>query len=110
MPDLTQARGQASRTSVLSRLSLAARLYAIFALFALLTAAMTMLSDNNSRRAIELTEAIETANTGALNVERVNSLVYAPVMRIGMPLVRTMKFIFGCATRYLRMGSSRVFR
>jgi methyl-accepting chemotaxis protein len=80
MPDLTQARGQASRTSVLSRLSLAARLYAIFALFALLTAAMTMLSDNNSRRAIELTEAIETANTGALNVERVNSLVYAVVM------------------------------
>src|SRR6516162_9503145 len=62
------------------RLSLAARLYAIFALFAVLTAAITMLSGNNSRRATELTEAIERANMAALNVERVNSLVYAVVM------------------------------
>src|SRR6516162_7969571 len=62
------------------RLSLAARLYAIFALFAVLTAAITMLSGNNSRRATELTEAIERANLAALNVERVNSLVYAVVM------------------------------
>ena len=56
------------------------KLYAIFALFALLTAAIAMLSDYNSRRSAELTSAIETANAAALNVERVNSLVYAVVM------------------------------
>jgi methyl-accepting chemotaxis protein len=63
-----------------SRLSLAARLYAVFALFAVLTAAITFLSDYNSRRNAELTEAVETASRDALNVERVNSLVYAVVM------------------------------
>ncbi|MGY3466054.1 methyl-accepting chemotaxis protein [Bradyrhizobium sp. LM6.11] len=52
----------------------------IFALFALLTAAIAMLSDYNSRRGADLTSAIETANAAALNVERVNSLVYAVVM------------------------------
>ena len=39
-----------------------------------------MLSDYNSRRSSELAAAIETANAAALNVERVNSLVYAVVM------------------------------
>src|SRR6201994_1712980 len=63
-----------------SRLSLAAKLYSIFALFALLTAAITILSDYNSRRGVELTHEIETVNLGALNVERINSLVYAVVM------------------------------
>ena len=63
-----------------SRLSLAAKLYSIFALFAVLTAAIAVLSDYNTRRATELTHAIETANLAALNVERVNSLVYAVVM------------------------------
>ncbi|WP_368508367.1 methyl-accepting chemotaxis protein [Bradyrhizobium lupini] len=62
------------------RFTLANKLYAIFALFALLTAAIAMLSDYNSRRGAELTTAIETANAAALNVERVNSLVYAVVM------------------------------
>jgi len=62
------------------RFTLAARLYAIFALFALLTAAIAMLSDYNSRRSADLTAAIETANAAALNVEHVNSLVYAVVM------------------------------
>src|SRR5499427_4222280 len=66
--------------ALLSRLSLATRLYSIFALFALLTAAITVLSDYNSRRGSELTAAIERANLAALNVERVNSLVYAVVM------------------------------
>jgi methyl-accepting chemotaxis protein len=63
-----------------SRLLLATKLYSIFALFALLTAAITALSDYNTRRNTELTEAIETASGAALNVERVNSLVYAVVM------------------------------
>ncbi|MCW1992632.1 methyl-accepting chemotaxis protein [Bradyrhizobium diazoefficiens] len=62
------------------RFTLATKLYAIFALFALLTAAIAMLSDYNSRRSADLISAIETANAAALNVERVNSLVYAVVM------------------------------
>jgi methyl-accepting chemotaxis protein len=62
------------------RFSLATRLYAIFALFALLTAAITVLSQYNASRGAELTHEIETANLAALNVERVNSLVYAVVM------------------------------
>src|SRR5580704_6961152 len=64
----------------MSRLSLAAKLYSVFALFAVLIAAITALSDYNSRRNAELTEAIETANRAALNVQHVNSLVYAVVM------------------------------
>ncbi|EJN07437.1 methyl-accepting chemotaxis protein [Bradyrhizobium sp. YR681] len=67
-------------TGLAGRFTLAAKLYAIFALFALLTAAIAMLSDYNSRRGADLTVAIETANAAALNVERVNSLVYAVVM------------------------------
>ncbi|MFK4508941.1 methyl-accepting chemotaxis protein [Bradyrhizobium daqingense] len=62
------------------RFTLATKLYAIFALFALLTAAIAMLSDYNSRRNADLISATETANAAALNVERVNSLVYAVVM------------------------------
>jgi methyl-accepting chemotaxis protein len=63
-----------------SSLSLAFKLYSIFALFALLTAAITALSDYNTRRGADLTQSIETASQAALNVERVNSLVYAVVM------------------------------
>ena len=62
------------------RLSLAAKLYVIFALFGLMTAAITVLSDYNARQNLALTAEIETANRAALNVERVNSLVYAVVM------------------------------
>jgi methyl-accepting chemotaxis protein len=61
-------------------LSLAFKLYSIFALFAILTAAITVLSDYNTRRGAELTQSIETADLAALNVERVNTLVYAVVM------------------------------
>jgi methyl-accepting chemotaxis protein len=71
---------QLSAASTGSGLSLATKLYSIFALFAALTAAIALLSDYNSRRGRELTEAIETANAAALNVERVNGLVYAVVM------------------------------
>src|SRR5919106_3527282 len=63
-----------------SRFSLAAKLYSICALFALLVAAITALSDYNPRQNAELTEAVSTASRAALNVERINSLVYAVVM------------------------------
>lgn len=64
----------------MSRLSLAAKLYSIFALFAVLIAAITALSDYNSRSNAALTDAVATASRAALNVQRVNSLVYAVVM------------------------------
>src|SRR5262245_38145832 len=63
-----------------SKLSLAAKLYSIFGLFAVLTAAITALSHYNSSRNAELTEQVATASRAALNVERINSLVYAVVM------------------------------
>ena len=63
-----------------SRFSLAAKLYSIFALFAVLVAAITALSDYNTRQNAELTEAVSIASRAALNVERINSLVYAVVM------------------------------
>jgi len=65
---------------MMSRLSLAAKLYSVFAVVALLTAVITFLSDFNSRRNAELTEDVATASRAALNVQRVNSLVYAVVM------------------------------
>jgi methyl-accepting chemotaxis protein len=80
MAEATKSDNPASGNGVMSRLSLAGKLYAVFALFALLTAAITALSDYNSRRNAELTDAIETSSRAALNVERVNSLVYAVVM------------------------------
>ena len=80
MAEIMKSPGPASATAVASRFSLAARLYSIFALFALLTAAITALSDYNTRRNAELMEAVDTASRAALNVERINSLVYAVVM------------------------------
>jgi len=73
-------QNRVSNGSIGSGLSLATRLYSIFALFALLTAAIAALSDYNTRQGVQLTNAIETASRAALNVERVNSLVYAVVM------------------------------
>jgi methyl-accepting chemotaxis protein len=63
-----------------SRFSLAAKLYSIFALFALLVAAITALSHYNTRATTDLTEQVSIASRAALNVERINSLVYAVVM------------------------------
>jgi len=79
MPETVKSRSTAGY-AITSRLSIATKLYSVFALFALLTAAITVLSDYNSRRNAELIEAIETASRAALNVERINSLVYAVVM------------------------------
>jgi len=80
MPEKAKFDKPSSGNVVGSRFSLAAKLYSIFGLFAVLTAAITVLSDYNTRRNAELTEAIEIASRSAFNVERVNSLVYAVVM------------------------------
>ena len=80
MAEIVKSHGASLGSAITSRLSLAAKLYSIFALFGVLIAAITALSDYNTRRHLELTEAVETASRAALNVERVNSLVYAVVM------------------------------
>jgi methyl-accepting chemotaxis protein len=80
MAEIAKCSPSFSGGAMSSRLSLAAKLYAIFALFAVLVAAMTALSDYNTRQNAALTEAVATASRAALNVERVNSLVYAVVM------------------------------
>ncbi len=80
MPEMSNSASQSAGFAFASRLSLAAKLYSTFALIALLTAATAVLSHFNTQRNGELTEAIETANRAALNVQRVNSLVYAVVM------------------------------
>jgi methyl-accepting chemotaxis protein len=80
MAEIAKSHGASFGSAITSRLSLAAKLYSVFALFGVLIAAITALSDYNTRRHLELTEAVETASRAALNVERVNSLVYAVVM------------------------------
>jgi len=80
MAEIAKSHGAPFGSAISSRLSLAAKLYSVFALFGALIAAITALSDYNTRRQLELTEAVETASRAALNVERVNSLVYAVVM------------------------------
>jgi methyl-accepting chemotaxis protein len=80
MSETSKPASRSSGYAIATRFSLAAKLYSIFALFAVLTAAIAILSHYNTRQNAELTEAIETASRAALNVERVNSLVYAVVM------------------------------
>ncbi len=80
MAEITKSPAPVSAPAITSRLSLAAKLYSLFALFAVLVAAITALSDYNTRQNAALTEAVATASRAAVNVERVNSLVYAVVM------------------------------
>src|SRR4029453_4686820 len=80
MPEASQSQPKNFVTAMTSRLSLAAKLYLIFGLFAALTAAITALSDYNTDSNTDPTEAVSTASRAALNVERINSLVYAVVM------------------------------
>jgi methyl-accepting chemotaxis protein len=80
MADTVKSPAPVSAPATTWRLSLAAKLYSIFALVAVLVAAITALSDYNTRQNAALTEAVATASRAALNVERVNSLVYAVVM------------------------------
>jgi len=58
-------------------LSIAAKLYAIFALLATVTVALAIVAVVNARRHAELTAGYETAFKGAQSVERLNGLIYA---------------------------------
>jgi methyl-accepting chemotaxis protein len=69
------ARGEVSVT--FSKLSIAAKLYAIFALMATTTVALSVVAVINARNHAALTDEFESANAGSLNVERVSGLIYA---------------------------------
>ena len=62
------------------KLSIAAKLYAIFALMATTTIALAVVAVMAARHHQMLTDEFESANSGTWNVERVNGLIYAVVM------------------------------
>src|SRR5580704_3024362 len=64
----------------LPKLSIAAKLYAIFALMATATIALSAVAVHAARHHQDLTDEFESANAGTLNVERANALIYAVVM------------------------------
>src|SRR5215210_4883327 len=65
---------------MLPRLSIAAKLYIIFALLAVATVALAGIAVINARHQAEMTGAYETSLSGTQNVERMNGLIYAVVM------------------------------
>ena len=70
----------------LPKLSIATKLYAIFALMAIATIALSAVAVHAARHHQELTDEFESANAGTLNVERVNALIYAVVMEFARRL------------------------
>src|SRR3954470_16480222 len=62
------------------RLSIASKLYAIFALLATATVVLALVAVVAARRHATLTDEFEAALQGAQNVERINGLIYAVVM------------------------------
>src|SRR5262245_6197904 len=61
-------------------LSIAAKLYGIFALLAAATVALAGIAVMNARHHAAMTSEYETSLVGTQNVERVNGLIYAVVM------------------------------
>jgi len=66
--------------SILPRLSIASKLYAIFALLAIVTVAVALVAVVNSRHHNALTQEFEAAAQGAKHVERLNGLIFAVAM------------------------------
>ena len=66
--------------SILPRLSIATKLYAIFALLAIATVALAAVAVVNARHHNALTQEFEAASQGAKHVERLNGLIYAVTM------------------------------
>jgi methyl-accepting chemotaxis protein len=64
----------------LPKLSIAAKLYVIFALMATTTIALSMVAVTAARRHSAMNDQFISANTGTWNVERVNGLIYAVAM------------------------------
>jgi methyl-accepting chemotaxis protein len=59
----------------LPKLSIAAKLYVIFALLATMTLALSIVAVFNARHHATLTDAFEALNTGSRSVERINGLI-----------------------------------
>jgi methyl-accepting chemotaxis protein len=64
----------------LPSLSIAAKLYTIFALLATVTVVLSVMAVLNARNNTSLSDEFERAFLGTQNVERVNGLIYAVVM------------------------------
>ena len=64
----------------LRKLSIAAKLYSIFALLGIVTLFLGTVAAWNANQQLALTSDFESAFLGAQNVERVNALIYAVVM------------------------------
>jgi len=64
----------------LPQLSIATKLYVIFALLATLTVGLAGVAVYNAHRHAALTDDFQSAYAGALNVQRVDALIYAVVM------------------------------
>jgi len=62
------------------RLSIASKLYGIFALLATATVVLALIAVVAARRHAALTDEFEAALQGSQNVERINGLIYAVVM------------------------------
>jgi methyl-accepting chemotaxis protein len=65
---------------LLRRLSIAAKLYSIFAMLAAVTLVGAVISNVNNRQNARLTEESGISARAAENIERINALVYAVVM------------------------------
>ena len=63
-----------------AKISIASKLYAIFALLATATLALALVAVINARRHAALTEEYQSAFLGAQNAERMNGLIYAVTM------------------------------
>lgn len=64
----------------LPKLSIAAKLYAIFVLMATATIALSVVTVTAARYHATLIDEFQSANAGTLNVEKVSGLIYAVVM------------------------------
>jgi methyl-accepting chemotaxis protein len=64
----------------LPKLSIAAKLYAIFVLMATISLGLSVIAVAAARHHAALTNEFESANAGTWNVERVNALIYAVIV------------------------------
>ena len=64
----------------LPKLSIAAKLYAIFALMATTTVALSIVAVHGARSQAALTDAFKSANAGSSHLERITGLLYADAM------------------------------
>ena len=64
----------------LPSLSIAAKLYVIFALLAMITVGLAAVAVHNADRQAALTGDFESAYAGAINVQRADALIYGVEM------------------------------